>query len=216
LPVDSTICGYWQDARDSSWNCAGARSIGQFERGGNTFFVSTATLWRSRDRGAHWDLLRSDSCLDEGCGCVAAWIPPAQAGAPIPLDALLDSMRIEHHPYRVLKAVAGSSYADALVTVPVRGVPAAHLELMQGEGDTDHAMLPVMYVDSKRGIRRTISPQNGAAGSQQIGFQQEGRYLLVAGEYDGASARVVDLRSGKVVFVAAPGARSAVWVPWPR
>jgi hypothetical protein len=98
----------------------------------------------------------------------------------------------------------------------VRGVPGARLELMQDFGDSNHAVLPIDYVNGRLGIRRTISTTGIPLEADQIGFQQEGPYLLVAGEYYGGNARVADLRTGRILFRAPSRARWSVWVPGPR
>ena len=220
LPVDSTLCDFWRDELDASWNYASDRHIGYVKRHGDQFSISSAEVWKSIDGGAHWSLVKRDSCWEVSCGCVAAWLPRAGAGSPITLLALQDSMRIEHHPYRVLKGTGGDpeSGEESLVTVPVRGVPGGRLEFMEGFGDSDHAKLPIVYVNSRLGIRRTICAEDTTLDLDmgQIGFQQEGPFLLVAGEYGGAQARVADLRTGKVQFQAPLQARWSVWAPWPK
>jgi hypothetical protein len=220
LPVDSTICEFWWNEQDSSWNYTSDRHIGDLVRHGDTFFISSAEVWKKMDRGAHWTLVKRDSCWEVSCGCVSKWLPAQRADSPITLRALQESMEIGHHPYRVLKPAAGGwdSGEESLVTVAVQGIPGGRLEFMEGFGDSDHAKLPMVYVNPILGIRRTISAEETMLDLDigQIGFQQEGPYLLVAGEYIGANARVVDLRTGKIRFRAPSQARWSVWAPWPH
>jgi hypothetical protein len=217
LPVDSTVCDFWQDERDASWNCASDRHLGDINRNG-IFSISSAELWKSVDGGEHWTLVRRDSCWEVSCGCIATWLPTANPNSPVTLMVLQDSMRIEHHPYRVLKAAAGGfdSGEESLVTVPVQGDSASRLEFMEGFGDSDHAKLPIVYRNPRKGIRRTIATEDTMdLDMGQIGFQQVGRYLLVASEYRGEYARVADLRTGRILFRAPRQARWSVWTPWP-
>ena len=102
------------------------------------------------------------------------------------------------------------------MTVRVHGIPGVRLELLQGFGDTDHARLPIVQVNDRTGLRTTICDRDSTLDFGQIGFQQEGVWLLVAGEYQGGNACVADLRTGRVVFRAPDRTRWSVWTPWPE
>jgi hypothetical protein len=216
LPVDSTVCDFWREERDSSWNYESVRPLARVERNGRILEMALAERWKSSDRGARWSLVRMDSCWEAHCGCALEAPPSGSSATWVTLDALQDSMRVWNHPYRGLRAAPPNANADSIVTTHVAGFPGARLEFAQGSGDTDHAMAPMVYVNDSRGIRATIGEEDTMMDFGQIAFQQEGPYLLVAGEYEGGNARVADLRSGTVVFHAPRRARWAVWAPWPK
>lgn len=217
LPVDSTICDFWRDDDDASWNFVSVRLLGdRLVRDGSVFEVGVAERWKSRDREGRWTRVQQDSCWEVSCSCAAGPAPVGDSDRTFTIEALQDSMRIYHHPYRGVRAATENPNADSIVTVPVSGIPGARLEFAQGFGDSDHAMLPMVFVNERQGIRRTICGDDTAWDFGQIGFQQEGRYLLVAGEFYGGDACVADLGTGEIVFCAPSQARWSVWTPWPR
>jgi len=216
LPADSTICDFWEDPQAGRWSCALDRHLPEFTRSGYLYTPSAGEVWTSTDGGARWVLVRSDSCWgDEGCDCAQGRWLAAAGNSRVKIEELLDSMRVEHHPYHVLTHSIRDSEAEALVATTCAWDSGCRLEFFEGFGDTDHAMAPLVYVNESRGIRRTVyEVPDTSVSFGQIGFQEEGRYLLVAGEYVGANPAVIDLRDGRTLLGRLDAAFGAVWVPW--
>jgi hypothetical protein len=217
LPADSTICDFWEELDPGLWWCTRDRHLPEFRRGGYLYTPSLGEVWTSSDRGSHWVLTRADSCWrEEGCECVQnPWRASARTSR-VRLEDLLDSMRVEHHSYRVLTHFARDSEAEALVTTPCAWDSTCRLEFSEGFGDTDHAMAPLVYVNATRGIRKAVyEVPDTSLSLGQIGFQEEGPFLLVAGEYVSTDPAIIDLRNGKTILTRSDRAFGAVWVPWP-
>ncbi|HYQ90452.1 MAG TPA: hypothetical protein VEU09_12610 [Candidatus Binatia bacterium] len=127
------------------------------------------------------------------------------------MTALLDSMRIGNYG----DSGIGSS---GLVWIASNLGPSIGLEMETATGDTYHAAEPVTWVDSKRGLRKTVyakgQSQDDEAGQLAFGYRET--FLLVVAEYSGAYPAVVDMRSGKVLFRADRQSSQAVWVQAPR
>jgi len=91
----------------------------------------------------------------------------------------------------------------------------AELSVVPAFGDTLHAMAPVKW---RKGSETRIvfdSDRNYTCGDQ-VGLTRIGRFLLVAGEWDGRCARVIDLGTGETVHELPANAKNAVVVPWPK
>jgi hypothetical protein len=91
----------------------------------------------------------------------------------------------------------------------------AELSVVPVFGDTLHAMAPVKW--RKGGETKIVfaSDQNYTCGDQ-VGLTRIGRFLLVAGEWDGRCGRVIDLETGETVHELPANAKNAVVVPWPK
>ena len=91
----------------------------------------------------------------------------------------------------------------------------AELSVVPVFGDTLHAMAPVKW---RKGSETKIvfaSDRHYTCGDQ-VGLTRIGRFLLVAGEWNGRCGRVIDLETGETVHELPANAKNAVVVPCPK
>ena len=219
LPVASRLCDFWADSA-GRWHVITQREVESHPRPGYVMSKSYATRW-DQDESGTWRAAALDSGGDAFGGCfqserlvVGTSRPPA-----VTIDATLDSMRIGHQPDSTLREVRVSDW-DAWwwVWVPSVFDPAIGLEMKVEEADSGHAMEPLIWVDRRRGRRRTVYARGDSHDDAlgQVAFAQRDVYLLVVAEYSGAYPAVVDMRTGRVMFRVSRPSACAVWVPAPQ
>lgn len=108
----------------------------------------------------------------------------------------------------VQRALVGSARGLESVAIADPGSTAYLLAAGVRVGETPHLANPVHLV-ARQGLRLQM-PALRTPPQVQIGLS--GRYVLIAGEYDGNDPLVADLGSGQIVLSPAK-ARDAVWVP---
>ncbi len=205
LPPDSLVCDFWFDTSGR------LHVLTQTDLEGSGDGV-VAKRW---DRGSsgQWTVAVVDTGNEHYGGCFSS--PRLESGATRPRDvtvtALLDSMRIGDYSDSGIES-------SALVWIASNLGPSIGLEMGTATGDSYHAAEPVIWVDSKRGLRKTVyakgQSQDDAAGQLAFGYREG--FLLVVAEYSGAYPAVVDMRSGEVLFKSDRQSSQAVWVPAPR
>jgi hypothetical protein len=220
LPMDSCLCDFWSD-RTGRWHVFTQRQVEEHPAPGYINHREFATRWDQEAPGT-WRAAVQDSAGSHYGGCIE-WTRLAE-GTERPPDVmlrdLLDSMRIEFHRVSPLREIPAHDDEDSGVLVWVASSldPAIGLEVITQTGDSDHAMEPVVWVDRRRGQRKTVCARGGTHDDAfgQVAFSERHGFLLVTAEYSGSYPIVADMRKGSVVFrVNRPSAR-AVWVPAPQ
>jgi hypothetical protein len=91
----------------------------------------------------------------------------------------------------------------------------AELSVVPIFGDTLHATAPVKWRKGSE-IKIIFASNRDYTCENQIGLTRIGRFLLVAGEWNGRCGRVIDLKTGETVHELPANAKNAVVVPWPK
>jgi hypothetical protein len=213
LPRDSLLHDFWFDTSGRS-HVLTLRVFEGSSPQGYRYEIIAATRWDRGDSG-QWRVAVVDTVEDDkgygGCCSSARLETGAARPRTVSVTALLDSMRIGNYGDSGIES-------SGLVWIASNLGPSIGLELDTAIGDTYHAAEPVFWVDSKRGLRRTVyaKGQSHDDASGQLAFGYREVFLLVVAEYSGAYPAVVDMRSGEVLFKSDRQSAQAVWVPPPR
>jgi hypothetical protein len=204
LPPDSLVCDFWFDTSGR------LHVLTQTDLEG----VGDGVVAKRWDRGnsGQWTVAAVDTGSEHYGGCFSsARLSEATRPQDVTVTALLDSMRIGNYGDSGIES-------SGLVWIASNLGPSIGLEMDTATGDTYHAAEPVIWVDSKRRLRKTVyakgQSQDDAAGQLAFGYREV--FLLVVAEYSGAYPAVVDMRSGEVLFKSDRQSSQAVWVPAPR
>jgi len=220
LPEDSCLCDFWCDSR-GRWHVISQREVQLYPSPGYVSFRQFITRWDQQE-GGKWQVAATDSALDPFGGCISSARLEGTAPRPaaVTTAVLLDSMRIGFHRDSTLRELQGHSVEDAerWVWVPSSLSPAIGLEMMVVQGDSQHAMEPVFWVDRGGEQRTTIHARGDSHDDTggQLAFADRGGFLLVVAEDSGAYPAVTDMHTGRVVFRASRPSARAVWVPAPQ
>lgn len=217
LPPSGGFCDFWRDSSTGVLHAVTSHEPDPMQPA-----VSRVWTW-SEARGI-WSVVATDSsqCKYGGCSCIDPVLRPFHTQPQVELEDLMDSMRIEHHPWRDIRVKrsfepdAPEEDDDGPVLVPLACGP-GELEVRVSTGDTEHAMEPLVLVDQRRRLRRPIYEQGAShdLDGGQIAFSEYRCLLLVTAELSGAYGRLIDLRTGHTMRRLPGSSAAAVWVPAP-
>lgn len=217
LPADTCLCDFW--AAGGTWHVVTQEDIPTHLPDGRAWTAQVGKRWDLDPSTKEWHVAVIDSQAGGHYGeCYVT--PTLREGAlpakSIPLGSLVSLMSLDPRRTRKLSEdTHGSNQAEEWIWMPSEVDSTLGLELAAGFGDSYHAFEPVEWVDRQHERRRTVYPigTNSKVGSWQLGLGERNGKVLITSEYDGNNPRLVDLRTGKIVFQVKRGGAGAVWVP---
>jgi len=218
LPIDSSVCDFWSSV-PGTWHAILQHEVALPAPPGNSRLIQVATRW-DLGRERVWSPAVVDTSDDDYGNCFTT--ERLEKGAPrppnVPIQALLDSMRIGNYQDSVLSIDSDRDPDgfDGLVWIAFRKDRTVGIETRAGQGDTYHAFAPVTWVDRVHSRRAVVYPVDDREGADdQVAFAARGDFLLISSEYEGAYPVVVNLETGKILKKADRLSARAVWVPAP-
>ncbi len=196
----------WVDAT------SGRRRVKTWGREGEHDF---AYVWEYSSADNRWSVLAREPTQCECCGCPCTDVVNdyVHKGGAVTLREILSGMSVENHLRRVRPRAAEEVEGEHQFP---SSVARRAVKVSVVMGDTPHALAPLVYVDNEKNRERVIFETDAECSPLgQIGFEERAGVLLVATEYEGRCARLVDMRTGTILRVFPRGTAQAVWVQPP-
>lgn len=221
LPSDSSLCDFWRDDA-GGWHVVTQREALQHLPDGRALAAYIGTRWDQTGPTGTWRAAVVDSQAAGHYGeCYVT--PRLEQGAARPfvikVDDLLGAMSLDPRRVTVLpRDSLATRTADDWIWIPSEADTTVGLEMGAAQGDSYHALEPVVWVDHARDRRLMVYPP-GSSGNQslgQIAFEEYRGMALIVSEYEGGYPLVVDMHSGKTLFKTDLRSARAVWVSAPR
>ncbi len=215
LPEGVAAGDFWLDSETGAWRLQSSEWVDE---------RVLCKVWEYSVEGLEWKLLIQRPSGHEYVECSSVVEEFIHKGATISLATLLSRARVEHQlgPERARKfidrQVRSSGRSSEIAYVPSKTVTDRGLRMRVHLGDSLHAIAPLLYVDESSGEERIVYSEaerctRRIPSSDQVSFQTSGPYLLAGTEYSLQCARVVDMRTGKIVYRFPRHAIFVVWVP---
>lgn len=199
--VPEAVVDIWRDRQNGAWRIKTLESIeGQ----------PMAGVWEYSYSGGEWSVLKRipTECECGDCPCANVVNDMVQPESRIALDELLEAMRVATYLERIRP---GEPWNDGSHEIPSTTARDAAIRFEVALGDTYHAMAPLVYLGKARGEQKIIYGKNEPC-YDQLAFQEDGGFLLVAAEFSGGCARVVAMHSGEILTTLAETSKHAVWI----
>lgn len=201
--IPDAIVDFWRDSQSGAWRMKTLESVDN---------QPVAGVWEYSATTQRWTVLKKmpTECECGGCPCADVVNHFVRRADAWPLVDLLESMRVEHHLQRV---EPGGVWSEGARVFSFPSAAGGAIRVDVSLGDTYHAMAPLVYLN-ERGEERVIYGKDEPCYGQ-LAFGEEGGFLLVAAEYTGECARVVEIQTGKTLATFPTSSKDAVWMKLP-
>ena len=216
-PSPSSKTDYWFNPDSARWQASLEWPVAD-----DTFW--RRELWQADRQGREWRRLRGDSVIVDPVDGPAVWAIAAamrrepgfsEPGAQQDLDRL--SAEAASFDTATVRLSAGTSreYDDAdWHFLPFRAAPGMGLAFRWSTDMHPRVAPPIYVVDLGRHTKHLLSSEVSDAWCAPVHFGAERRgYALASFCFDGP--RIVDVRTGEIVFDGGPHTRDPTWVPAP-
>jgi hypothetical protein len=200
--IQEPIDDLWRDRDSGAWRLLSVL---------NRDTQPETTVWEYSSTTRGWSVLGSSMSCDRtavSCDPIEALVAPERRTTLRDLQA---GMRVERHLER---AEPGGAWNEGPHVFPSTTVPGTSVRVGVLLGDTFHAWAPLVYLN-RQGVASPIY-ETVEGCYEQVAFEEASGFLLVAEEFTGACARLVDMGTGRIVAALPSTSQHAVWVRAPR
>ena len=176
-------------------------------RSANWGTPAVVTIYESPIGSEDWEVLKRlpDCGETNACGFAMREFLQKEPQSSVSLRDVLESMRIG---YRLHDSEIAAQEGE-VVYLPSKSVSGRGLKMTIVYGDTEHGNPPLIYASEDGMIDRIIISKG--PDSWCCDFEEHGHLVLLGGEYRMQNAKLIDMRSGNIVYEFPQGSRYAVW-----
>lgn len=198
------ILDIWKDPSTDSWKLRSSEDLPKE-------FTTRYRVWEYSPKNTEWTVLAEKKISP----CEGGWCPDPleefiRKETIHEMSVLRWQMKLVHHLSK--EQLATGLEDNKPVYIRSRNIDQRGITVHIAVVETNHVYPPVMYLNHKTGEETVVyEKRKGCTGD--LLFMEQGHYLLIAQDYRGDCGRVIDMKSGEIVYDLPPNAWWAVWVP---